>query len=356
MPENSENAAPGQVWDAPWPADALERVAACPVCDGAARKLLHENLVDAVFRAAPGRWSLYRCNGCRSAYLDPRPDEASIGSAYAIYYTHAAPGTRDERGVVRRLKLAVDNGYLNWRYGTRRRPASRAGIWLTHLLPLRRQKRDAQFRWLPKPVAGQRLLDIGCGNGDFVALAQEAGWAAAGIDADPMAVAAAKQRGLDVREGDIGLFADQATCFDAITLSHLLEHLHDPAAMLRSIHRLLKPGGVVFVDTPNIESRGARRWGSSWRGLEVPRHLVIFSRAALLETLVASGFEHIQTRRRTAVRKSMYLASLRMQSGQSPYGRQPARLPLFMRLCLLWPLRRVEDDEFLTVLARKTAR
>lgn len=110
---------------------------------------------------------------------------------------------------------------------------------------------------------------------------------------------------------------------------------------------------MVFVDTPNIQSCGARRWGIHWRGLEAPRHLAIFSRSALIELLAAAGFVGIVGKRRTAARKSMNLASLRMQSGKSPYGREPARLPLIPRMRLWWPARHIEDDEFLTVLAYK---
>jgi 2-polyprenyl-3-methyl-5-hydroxy-6-metoxy-1,4-benzoquinol methylase len=343
-------------WRESWPADELERVPACPLCEDAERDLLLGDLVDNAFFVAPGRWSLYRCRHCASAYLDPRPSEASIGRAYGIYYTHTVDGSRDtrtQRGAVRYLKMALTNGYLNSRYGTRRQPASGLGVWVAKILPLRRQKRDAEFRYLPKPKPGQRLLDIGCGNGDFLANARDAGWAVAGIDTDPKAVAIAKQRSLDISMGGIDLFAGESGCFDAITLSHVLEHLHDPRQFIHAVHRLLKPGGVIFVDTPNIESLGVRRWGRNWRGLETPRHLVLFSQAGLVGLLKAAGFEDIQAKRRTAVRRSLYLASLRMQLGKSPDGSEPRRLPLLMRLRLTWPVARVQDDEFLTFLARK---
>ncbi|OOG61664.1 hypothetical protein B0E46_14635 [Rhodanobacter sp. B04] len=341
---------------APWPADELERVATCPVCGGSDRDMLHGGLVDNAFFVAPGRWNLYRCTHCHSAYLDPRPNEAGIGKAYGVYYTHAAESPRGgsgNPGAVRQLKLALTNGYLNSRYGTRRQPASRLGVWLAKVLPVRRQKRDAEFRYLPKPRPGQRLLDIGCGNGDFLVNARDAGWSVTGIDTDPKAVAVARQRNLDARVGSVDLFASESACFDVVTLSHVLEHLHEPRCFLQAVHRLLKPGGVIFVDTPNIESRGARYWGRNWRGLETPRHLLLFSRAGLLGMLKAAGFESIQTKRRTAVRRSMYLASLRMQMGKSPDRSEPARLPWLMRLRLSWPVASVREDEFLTFLARK---
>ncbi|MGH8157915.1 MAG: class I SAM-dependent methyltransferase [Rhodanobacter sp.] len=358
MPETIEDKGSESTpaWQQPWPADELEHVSACPVCRGTARELLQQDLVDNAFFVAPGRWMLYRCTHCHSAYLDPRPSEASIGKAYGDYYTHNADGPRtpsDKPGIVRHLKRALTNGYVNARYGTQRQPASRVGVWLAKVLPLRRQKRDAEFRFLPKPQPGQKLLDIGCGNGDFLFNARDAGWDVAGVDPDPAAVAAAKQRGLDARVGSVGLFADEPGVFDAISLSHVLEHLHEPVPFIQAVHRLLKPDGALFIDTPNIESRGAQRWGRNWRGLETPRHLVLFSRTGLISLLQAAGFENIETKRRTAVRQSMYLASLRMQLGKSPDGGQPRRLPTMMRLRLAWSVANVRDDEFLTLLARK---
>jgi 2-polyprenyl-3-methyl-5-hydroxy-6-metoxy-1,4-benzoquinol methylase len=343
-------------WHTAWPADELEHVAACPVCGSVVRETLHENLVDNVFFVAPGHWTLYHCTQCKNAYLDPRPDRASIGKAYGTYYTHSAGETRTRSrtpGALQRLKLRLSNGYVNQRYGTRREPASASGRWLGRLLPRQRQRLDVEFRYLPRPHAGQKLLDIGCGNGDFLLSAREAGWRVVGIDPDPKAIAVATQRGLDVSVGSIESLTGRSGCFDAITLSHVLEHVHEPQHVVQAIHRLLKPGGVIYIDTPNIESRGAQYWGKNWRGLETPRHLVLFSLEGLVGLLKAGGFDSLQIKRRTAVRKFVYLSSLRMQQGKSPNGREPAKLPLTLRLRLKYSFTRLEQEEFLTLVAWK---
>jgi len=343
-------------WQAPWPADELQHVPACPVCGGTTREMLHENLVDNVFFVAPGYWTLYRCTQCTNAYLDPRPDQASIGKAYGTYYTHAIGETRkgpNKSGALHRLKLRLSNDYANQRYGTQRQPASPWGSRLAGLLPRQRQGLDVEFRYLPKPQPGQKLLDIGCGNGDFLARAREAGWDVVGIDPDPKAVAVAQQRDFDVSVGSIESLTGESSCFDVITLSHVLEHVHEPRRVIQSIHRLLKPGGIIYIDTPNIESKGAKFWGKNWRGLETPRHLVLFSLAGLVDLLKTSGFETVEIERRTAVRKFVYVSSLRMRMGKSPNGRDPARLPLMMRMRLKYSVTRAENDEFLTLVAWK---
>lgn len=354
----NQTPAPASPWLEPWPEEMLERVLTCPVCNSATRTLLHEHLVDNAFFVAHGQWNLYRCAQCKSAYLDPRPNQASINQAYGTYYTHAVgePQKPENKLVgTRWLKYKLFNGYVNWRYGTRREPSSRWGVWLAQILRRHKQRLDVEFRYLPKPIPGQSILDVGCGNGEFLSNAHEAGWEVTGLDPDPQAVAAAEQRGLNVSVGSIESLNNISDSFDAITLSHVLEHVHEPRQLIQAIHRLLKPGGSVYIDTPNMGSKGARYWGRNWRGIEAPRHLVLFSLAGLVELLKASGFEQIEIKRRTVVRKFIYLSSFRMQHGKSPYGRDPAKLPLLMRLKLKYVITRAEDDEFLTLVAKKTS-
>lgn len=317
---------------------------------------MHPALVDDSFRVAAGSWTLYRCERCHCAWLDPRPDRASIGSAYGSYYTHGVDDNAARKPAIRglrRFKLALFNGYINARYGTRREPASPLGQGLLQLARRHRQRLDAAFRYLPKPRAGQTLLDVGCGNGDFLLDARDAGWIVRGIDPDPRAVQTARSRGLDVHETSVHALADIPDRFDVVTLSHVLEHVHDPVQTLTDVHRLLRPGGWLYIDTPNIDSRGAARWGVHWRGLEAPRHLVLFSPDGLLGLLDRTGFDRVQTMRRSVVRKFMYLSSLRMQQGQSPYSPHPRKLPLMMRLALKYRPVSARRDEFLTLLARK---
>lgn len=357
MPKTAEDktSKAALAWETAWQPNELERVPQCPLCSSKTREILHKNLVDNVFFTAPGRWVLHRCIECGSAYLDPRPDEQSIGKAYAVYYTHeTGPGAKTKkRNALHSLKPAFFNSYANQRYGTQWKPAVRYGEWLVKLMSRQREKLDAKFRYLPKPTLGQKLLDIGCGNGSFLELAKAAGWDVAGIDPDPSAVNAARQRGLQVATGSITLYDGELNCFDAITLSHVIEHLHHPEQVIQAAHRLLKPDGTLFVDTPNIDSKGAKLWGSHWRGLETPRHLVIFSRKALINLLERTGFENVRIKRRKTVRKSIYLSSLRLRSGSSPDDRNPAKLPLMMRLRLGLSTSSADDDEFLTMVASK---
>jgi 2-polyprenyl-3-methyl-5-hydroxy-6-metoxy-1,4-benzoquinol methylase len=287
-----------------WPSNGLEAVACCPICKSRDRRLLHKNLKDQIFFCAPGEWDLCQCSACNSAYLDPRPTQDTIHLAYAIYYTHKSfiSLSHSPASGIRRLRRAMANGYRNWRFGTDFKPSTVFGILLAPFIPGFRQVREHEGRNLPRVKQGARLLDIGFGSGEFLDFAQHAGWKVSGADPDLKAVQINLQKGFDVRQGDIFAFTNHENTFDAITLSHVIEHVHDPRSVIREAFRLLKPGGVIWVETPNINSLGHKHFGPFWRGLEPPRHLVLFNWSSLQQILHDEGF-HI-TRRVT--RLGMY--------------------------------------------------
>lgn len=287
-------------WLTPWPLEDLYHIEACPICGGAERKSLHKALIDNVFYCALGRWTSWRCSACGSAYLDPCPSPASIHLAYQSYYTHDAAQALPEKPdyatltPLKKLRRRILNGYTNRRYATNEHPALAIGalaIWLA--LPFKLNF-DRKCRHLPRlPEGGGTVLDVGCGDGSFMEIAAWLGWTAIGVDPDPSAVANCLRRGLNVRQGGIDQFAGSENLFDAITLSHVIEHVHDPMALLKDCLRLLKPGGQLSLETPNIDSFGHWLYGPNWRGLEPPRHLVLFNETSLFEALKRAGFWHV---------------------------------------------------------------
>jgi len=356
MNRESVTLAPDAPWTQPWPEEGLERLGRCPICGSGERELLHEELKDEVFFCAPGYWTMWRCASCYSGYLDPRPTVATIGQAYGNYYTHQAGRGRADSsslGWFRRIRRALSNGYLNARYGTDYQPASRLGPGLAKMLPWQRERLDARFRWLPKPVAGQRVLDVGCGNGGFLLNARESGWQVMGVDPDPDAVATARQKGLEVRLGSMEAFAGEAELFDAITLSHVIEHVHDPKSVLADAYRLLKPGGTLYLDTPNIESRGYQIFGEHWHGVDPPRHLVLFNLKGLQQTLQQTGFTVVEIYSRRVASNWTWLCSFRQVKGLSPYSTSPRSLPVKLALRARSPFIPTSQLESITLRARK---
>jgi SAM-dependent methyltransferase len=273
-----------------WPTADLESVPRCPACGGDHRRLLFEGLADQQWFCAGEGWSLHRCLDCLAAFLDPRPDRRSIGRAYATYYTHADALPEPEPAAAH-TRAAARNGYLNARYGYDFSPASRLGPLLARLFPKKRSYADRSVRNLQRPTAGGRLLDVGCGQGTFLADMRGAGWDVQGVEPDPSAAEVARANGISVVNEPFEETSLDRESFDAVTMNHVIEHFHDPIEALRISNRLLKPGGILWIATPNLDSRGHASFGRDWIGLDPPRHLVLFTRSSLARAVTGAGFE-----------------------------------------------------------------
>ncbi|HUJ78825.1 MAG TPA: class I SAM-dependent methyltransferase [Nitrospiria bacterium] len=121
------------------------------------------------------------------------------------------------------------------------------------------------------------LIDIGCGNGSYLARMKDLGWKVLGIEPDPASAQIAKNKGIPVFSGSLEEAHLPEAIADYITMTHVIEHLPDPRSTLRECYRLLKPGGKVVVFTPNVDSLGHRLFRQAWMALDPPRHLMIFS-------------------------------------------------------------------------------
>ena len=349
-----------------WPAEELEHLGRCPVCGDAGRTLAHGDLTDKLFHCSPDTWKLQACKACGTHYLDPRPTPGSIGRAYARYLTHDAPaaGAANAAGAspgqrVRHALRALANGYRNARWGTRFAPSHPMGRHLVPWIPFLRDALVQQFRSLPAAAPGARLLDVGCGNGAFMQLARDAGWSVQGMDFDAEAVAAARSVGLDVRQGGLERVEAHAPgSFAFVTLSHVLEHVHDPVAWLRSLHRVIQPSGTLWLQTPNIASLGHARYGPDWRGLEPPRHLTLWTTQTLQRVLQEVGFRQVEALKTPVVTAMEVYANseaLRRGMDYAAFAAVPSTQQRHPRH--LWPALRqhasVPRAEFLTVIATR---
>lgn len=236
----------------------------CPIC-GNTGKILHEGLIDQLF-GAPGHWSLRRCSetSCGLLWLDPCPIEADIAKAYQTYYTHA---NSSEKPRIQSHLVSTIRDLI-------------VGI-VTILCGQRSKKNDIAHMYLLDMPPG-RILDLGCGDARFLNRMKQSGWTVQGVDFDAAAASNAKQLfDIDVQIGTLENMNYPDCVFDAITMNHVIEHVFDPAALLREVRRILKPGGRLVMVTPNAESMGHSMFGPFWRGLEAPRHIQIFTPPSL---------------------------------------------------------------------------
>jgi len=207
---------------------------------------------------------LVRCVNCGLIFVNPRPPFEELARQYEGSYFNCPEPTF--------------GGYEDY-------DADREDIART----FRRRMKLIRPRVGP---AAPRVLDVGCATGIFLEVAREAGWQAEGLDISRYALERARHRGFEVHEGTLTGAGLAAGRYDVITLWDLIEHVPDPAAVLAECHRLLRPGGLLALSTPDAGSVPARLLGGRWLGFRsIDEHLYFFSRRTMGAMLGAAGLE-----------------------------------------------------------------
>ncbi|GAA4455932.1 hypothetical protein GCM10023156_30630 [Novipirellula rosea] len=198
------------------------------------------------------------------------------------------------------------------------------------------------------------MLDYGCGDGAFLTRAKNAGWDVIGTDLDSVCVENGIAKGLDIRLGGTELLSSFDQSFDAVTCSHVIEHVPDPSDVISHFFRILRPGGRLFIDTPNINAFGHQIYGRHWRGLEAPRHLTIFNWKSLESMITRAGFISVKRRVRDDVFGGMMAKSELITAGhdcEDPSAIARCRKPSLLRR--LAQRLSYHSSEFVTLTARK---
>lgn len=265
----------------------------CIVCTRQGHPL-YEGLTDYLAGTA-GNWRIVRCAdpACGLLWLDPKPLAADLIKAYATYHTHGP--ARSDPG---RLWLSAMNS---------------ACKQLSHLLELGgalgRQRRELRTMFIDRGSPGT-LLEVGCGSGRFLNRMRKLGWAVDGVEFDPIAAARIEKKyGIHVEVGSLPELRYAPDQYDVVAMSQVIEHVHDPVELLKESRRVLRPGGRLVLSTPNALSVAHRLYGRSWRGLEPPRHLHIFSPAALENAARRCGFQLLKLVTLSAESAGIYRAS-----------------------------------------------
>ncbi|HEY0948501.1 MAG TPA: class I SAM-dependent methyltransferase [Candidatus Paceibacterota bacterium] len=269
----------------------------CPTCSSSGQ-VLYEEWVDRIL-GLPGSWRWKQCNDkrCGTLWQDPVTVDEDLWKLYINYPTHEGgqEGTKS-RGFAQHLRDAVRNEYLYTRYGY----ASSSPRWLrpflasiAYLHPAWRDTQAASVFYLPA-VPGGTVLDVGCGNGSSLRALEQRGWRGIGVDFDPVAVDVARSLGTDARVGELESQKFPEGFFDAIIMSHVIEHVPCAKALLQECRRILKEGGVLIAITPNAASRGHQKYCKDWRGFE-PDHLQIFTPQALKALGAETGFSSVRS-------------------------------------------------------------
>jgi 2-polyprenyl-3-methyl-5-hydroxy-6-metoxy-1,4-benzoquinol methylase len=221
---------------------------ACPLCDADEPVGLFEK----------EGFRFVSCAACTLVYVDPRLRPEAVEDVYKdASYSE----------IIERL-VASSNDYRAQRFGE--------------------ERMDIVERFAP---GGRRLLDVGCTTGFFLEAAERRGWEAHGVETNPYAAEVAAAKGLRVTTGTIEESAYEPGSFDAITIFDVIEHLPAPLDVLRKARTLLRPGGSVFVYTPNWNCAERLLMGEECHFIWGTNHLVYFTVETLADAFRRGGFE-----------------------------------------------------------------
>jgi len=233
-----------------------DRAEPCALCPDATSSVFASGVRDFEY-GAPGEYRWLRCDHCNLVRIDPIPDDYILSLAYPDHYHAYQPHS---------------SRFVGW-YNQRRRRARAKE--LVKLIP-----NDAT------------VLDVGCGTGSLLHEIQKLGtYELLGVEYRADAAAQAGRHGIKVWTGELEDADIPASSVDLCVMEHVIEHVRNPVETLRRIHTLLKPGGIVIGETPNVRCFDAALFISYWGGGHAPRHLWLFQPDSMKNTLRGCGYD-----------------------------------------------------------------
>lgn len=259
----------------------------CPWC-GSEKSHLHLQLKD--YFLTQESFEIVECDDCHLLYTTPRPAADEIGKYYQSenYYSHQ----ENKKGFIPRLYEAIKKVNIKHKFEV-----------ATNDLKLEN---------------GGKMLEIGCGVGDFLHYAEQKGWECYGAEPseDAVKILQTKTKIKVVKPEQIEDFPDAS--FDLICMWHVLEHVADLKWQIAQLKRLLKPNGRIVIALPNYQSYDAQYYKDKWAAYDVPRHLNHFSEEFMRKELNNCGLAYIKSEK--LVWDSFYISYLSEQYCQHNFA------------------------------------
>ena len=140
----------------------------------------------------------------------------------------------------------------------------------------------------------RRIFEIGCGDGNFLAFMQRAGWTVDGSEFGSESVSLVRDRhGIAITDGDVTKQRPQSAPYPVVAAYHVIEHVYRPAEWLRQVRTLIEPRGLLCLQTPNWRSLTHALTGLAWASMTFPQHVYLFTPTTLSALLSHFGFEVI---------------------------------------------------------------
>lgn len=239
----------------------LERLGKCPLCKSG-RFLNYAEITD--HAVSKESFILCKCSNCQLLFTNPRPGQTEI----APYYNFPEYFSHEDKA----------KNLTQWIYQK-----------------VRNYSISKKVKLIQKFTKKGKILDYGCGTGEFLKAAKKQGWKIAGVEPNEKA---RNQANLKLKNKVQTSVEDvkKESSFDIITLFHVLEHIHDLRKTCKKIINLLKSDGYLIIAVPNHESLDSKKYGKFWAGWDVPRHLYHFNSEAMENFKNEFGLELITTK------------------------------------------------------------
>jgi len=231
----------------------------CPVCNSTS---IQQKLSAKDHTVSQQQFFIWHCNDCTARFTQDVPAQEDIGAYYASdnYISHSDT----KKGIINSLYHMVRKRTLV-------------------------SKRQLVINETGKQQGS--ILDIGCGTGAFLNTMKEGGWSITGLEPDAIARNKATELYNIHPQPSQQLFELNKGTFNAITMWHVLEHVHELHSYIKQIESLLAPKGKLFIAVPNYTSNDAEIYGTHWAAYDVPRHLYHFSPKSMENLLLQHGLK-----------------------------------------------------------------
>jgi 2-polyprenyl-3-methyl-5-hydroxy-6-metoxy-1,4-benzoquinol methylase len=293
----------------------------CGICASEKIYIEYKDVKDFIFEI-PGLYDYYRCKNCEMIRkIDNKCNTTS--SCYNFNYSKRKKESENKilKKIYRKLLIIFGNDFHET-------ALKKLLLEIFFLFPLIKKIVNEEKLWvILKDKNNNKLLDVGCGNGEYIEHMSKLSWDAEGIEISKDSVEVCRNKNIKVYLGTIEEFSTNYK-FDAITIRHVLEHIENPESFMYSIKKHLAENGKIYLTTPNANSFNSLKYGNDWLGLDVSRHEIIYTKRSIEHLFAKVGIKIESIKITKRIDRFVGYASLMRKNNLNPYKDKNLKIKL----------------------------